>query len=309
MHLGVISFCDRIAHNIKSNEIKQEILDVLERKYNIKIIQKHFFKLTDDSVNHIISTPHVVSIKTNGNPYIMYLTKYENKEIIYFIDKKIHPTYQLPRIIINNGRFNEKLFEGTILDGEMVSDNDKNWLYLISDMIVYKGEYLIKLMLPERIKLLYNMLDNEYIEENPMDMCKYKVKPYYNLCNDTLNNISNIEFPFTIRGIYFWAFNLKYKPKLLNLDDNLIQKVNIKTKENLDFIVKNNNIQVKSLIKTQNPDVYKIIEDNTFACVQDIKTSHLIRNEFKDSFLNEIKKFKCIFNIKFNKWTPLEILK
>ena len=42
MHLGVISFCNRVAHNIKSNDIKTEILNEIEQKYNIKIIQKHF---------------------------------------------------------------------------------------------------------------------------------------------------------------------------------------------------------------------------------------------------------------------------
>ena len=119
---------------------------------------------------------------------------------------------------------------------------------------------------------------------------------------------TNINFPFTIRGIYFWAYNLKYKPKLLNFDDNLIQKVNIKTKENIEFIEKNNNIQIKTLIKTDTPDVYKIIEDNTYACIQNTKTSHFIRNEFKNSIINETIKFKCIFNNKFNKWLPFEII-
>jgi hypothetical protein len=306
MHLGVISFCDRVAHNIKSDDIKKQILEDLENKYNIKIIQKHFFKLTNESVNHITATPHVITIRTNGNPYYMYLTKYNNKEIIYFIDKKIHPTYQLPRIIVNKSKFDENLFDGTLLDGEMVNNNDNKWTFLICDMISYKGEYLIKFNLPDRINLIYNMLENEYEEDIPMNMCDYKVKPYFNLCNDTINNITNINFPFTIRGIYFWAYNLKYKPKLFNLDDNLIQKVNIKTKENIEFIEKNNNIKIKSLIKTDNPDIYKIIEDNSYACIQDIKTSHFIRNEFKNTLINESIKFKCIFNNKFNKWTPIE---
>lgn len=306
MHLGVISFCDRVAHNIKSDDIKKQILEDLENKYNIKIIQKHFFKLTNESVNHITATPHVITIRTNGNPYYMYLTKYNNKEIIYFIDKKIHPTYQLPRIIVNKSKFDENLFDGTLLDGEMVNNNDNKWTFLICDMISYKGEYLIKFNLPDRINLIYNMLENEYEEDIPMNMCDYKVKPYFNLCNDTINNITNINFPFTIRGIYFWAYNLKYKPKLFNLDDNLIQKVNIKTKENIEFIEKNNNIKIKSLIKTDNPDIYKIIEDNSYACIQNIKTSHFIRNEFKNTLINESIKFKCIFNNKFNKWTPIE---
>ena len=157
MHLGIISFCDRVAYNIKSNDIKNDILEEIDKKYNVKIIQKHFFRLTDESVSHITATPHVVSIRTNGNPYFLYFTKYDDKEIIYFIDKKIHPTYQLPRIIITKGLFDPNLFNGTLIDGEMVCCYNKKWIFLISDIISYKGEHLTKFQLPERLAMLNNM--------------------------------------------------------------------------------------------------------------------------------------------------------
>jgi hypothetical protein len=323
MHLGVISFCNRVAHNIKSNDIKTEILNEIEQKYNIKIIQKHFFRLTDDSVNHITATPHVVTIRSNGNPYYMYFTKYENKEIIYFIDKKIHPTYQLPRIIINKGLFDENLFNGTLIDGEMVCTYDKNWLFLINDMIAYKGEYMSKYQLPERINLLNNMIENEYTADNPIDMCSYVIKPYYNLCCDTLDKIHTFNYNFSIRGIYFWAYNLKYKPKLINIDDNVIQNVSIKTKDNPDFILKidknkNNPIQknittdntndycIKTFIKTDLPDVYKIKEDSKLAYVKSIDISHMLRTQFINQSSNFTKQFKCYLDSKFDKWVPIE---
>lgn len=303
MHLGIISFCDRVAHNIKSNDIKNEILEELDKKYNIKIIQKHFFKLTDESVNHIIATPHIVSIRTNGNPYYMYFTKYDSNEIIYFIDKKIHPTYQLPRIIINKGLFDANLFNGTLIDGEMTNCFNNKWVFLINDMISYKGEYLGKYLLPERINLLNNMLENEYTADDPIDMCSYVIKPYYNLCIDTLDFIQNHKYPFSIRGIYFWAYNLKYKPKLININDNIIQTVSIKTKDSPDFII-NNNI-IKTLIKLELPDVYKIKEDDKYASIQTIQQSHMVRNEFKNKPVNFFKQFNCIFNEKYDKWIPI----
>ena len=309
MHIGIISFCNRVAHNIKSNDVKTSILSDIDTKYQIKIIQKHHHKMTPDSIKHITATPHLVTYKTNGNPYFLYFTKYEDKEIVYFIDKKIQSNYQLPRIIINRGQFDPTLFTGTLIDGEMVYCNDKSWMFLMCDIYSYKSEYLIKHTLPERMKILYNMLENEYISDSPMDMCSYKIKPYYNLCYDSVSKIKDLDLPFTIRGIYFWAYNLKYKPKLMNLDDNLIQTVSIKTKDNPDFILKEPPLVTKTFTKTDLPDVYKITEDNTYAGIQTIKESHLVRNEFKNTSSNISKQFKCSFDAKLQKWCPKEIVK
>lgn len=303
MHLGIISFCDRVAYNIKSNDIKTDILEEIDKKYNVKIIQKHFFKLNDDSVSHITATPHVITIRSNGNPYFLYFTYYEDKEIIYFIDKKIHPTYQLPRIIITKGLFDSNLFNGTLIDGEMVCCFNKKWVFLISDIIAYKGEHLVKYQLPERITLINNLLENEYTPDNPMDICSFRIKPYFNLCCDTLNNIENIKFPFSVRGIYFWAYNLKYKPKLMNINDTIIQNVTIKTKDNPEFITKAPT-NMKTVIKTDLPDVYKIKEDNKYLSIQTIKQSHMLRNIFKDSPLNFTKSIECTYCNKFDKWIP-----
>ena len=40
MHTGLISFADRIVHNIKSTDVKDFILEQLYTLYNVKIIQK-----------------------------------------------------------------------------------------------------------------------------------------------------------------------------------------------------------------------------------------------------------------------------
>ena len=304
MHLGVISFCDRVAHNIKSNDIKTEILEEIDKKYNVKIIQRHFYKLNDDSISHIIATPHVITIRSNGNPYFLYFTKYDDKEIIYFIDKKIHPTYQLPRIIITKGLFDSNLFNGTLIDGEMVCSFHKKWVFLISDIIAYKGEHLVKYQLPDRITLINNMLENEYTSDYPMDICNFRIKPYFNLCVDTLNNIENMKFPFSVRGIYFWAYNLKYKPKLLNINDTIIQNVTIKTKDNPEFITKPIT-NIKTIMKTDLPDVYKVKEDNKYLSIQTITQSHMLRNIFKDTPLNFNKSIECKYSDKFDKWIPI----
>ena len=333
MITGIISFCDRVAHNIKSNEIKTKILEDLENKFNIKIIQKHYYKLTDDSVKHITATPHLVTVRSQGNSYILYFTTYEDNEIIYLLDKKIHPGYVLPRIIIGRGLYNKELFKGTVIDGEMVKSKD-TWLFLMNDMIVYKGTYLIKKNLPERLGMLYNMLESEYIPDDTMDMYKYMIKKYANLCKDTIDKIIKEDYPYNIRGIYFWAYNLKYKPKLINIDESLIKDVIIKSKEIPEFVVnktiititepvikeknkkekeEDETIKILTLSKKDVADIYNVLNEKNenigIACIQNIKTSMLVRNEFKEKSANTTIRFKCELNSKWNKWEPIEVVK
>lgn len=312
MHIGIISFCNRVAYNIKTNEVKEEILESLSNRFNVKIIQKHYHRLTDESVKHITATPHLISLRTNGNPYFLYLTTYEDKEIIYFIDKKVHPTYQLPRIIITKGLFKKSLFLGTLLDGEMVKCYDNTWTFLICDMIAYEGQSLMKSLLPDRLKMIYNLLEKQYTPDSTIDMCKYRVKQYATLCVNSLDKISEEDVPFTVRGIYFWAYNLKYKPKLLNFDESVIKDVQIKTKESPEFIVKDVT-KLMNLSKTDTPDIYKVYSvdnpNDTFgiACIQDINTSHMVKNAFKNTSVNTLRCFRCKLNTKWNKWEPISI--
>tara|TARA_Y100000389_G_scaffold204963_1_gene261310 strand:+ start:3784 stop:4770 length:987 start_codon:yes stop_codon:yes gene_type:complete len=328
MITGIISFCDRVAHNIKSNEIKTKILEELEEKYSIKIIQKHYYRLTDESVKHIVATPHLVTIRSQGNPYLLYFTRYEDKEIIYLLDKKIHPGYVLPRIIIGRGLYNKDIFNGTVIDGEMVKVG-KNWIFLMNDIISYKGEHLRTKNLPERLSIMYEMLEKEYTEDETMDMYSYMIKKYANLCVDSLDKIIKENYIYNIRGIYFWAYNLKYKPKLVNIDDTLIKDVIIKSKEIPEFvmnkpeitkeeitkteIIKPDTIKILTFSKTDTPDIYNVIDDKNeklgYACIQSQKTSKMVRDEFKETSANMTVKFKCELNKKWNKWEPLEVMK
>ena len=95
---GIISFSNRIAFNIKSNDHKDLILSDLYNKYNIKILQRHHHNLDSNNVNFILSN-HILNLRSNGNRYYLYFTLYNDIEIMYYIDKKIHPGYQRPRII------------------------------------------------------------------------------------------------------------------------------------------------------------------------------------------------------------------
>ena len=239
MHTGFISFCDRICNNIKSLDTKDVILAEMESRFGIQILQKHWHRLDDKGVQHIIRVPHLACLRSNGNPYYIFFTRYEDIPVMLYVDKKVQPGYQKPRMVVGRGQWNEELSEGTIFDGEMVKTtcSPPSWIFLINDMIAYKGKLMEKEHLPERLQIIGNILDNKYKPDATMDVCSYQVKRYAHATQDGTNSLIELskELPYTNRGVYYWPFSSKYKPKLHNFDDSLVKTVSLKVKDTPDF--------------------------------------------------------------------------
>jgi hypothetical protein len=337
---GIISFSDRVAFNIKSNDHKDIILDQMKTLYDIKILQRHHHNLDNNNVNFILSN-HLMNLRSNGNRYYLYFTLNNNIETMYFIDKKIHPGYQRPRIIFGRGLFDKKLFKNTLLDGEMVKCKDNSWTFLINDIICYEGIYLNKKILPERLKIIYNLLEHQYTPDETIDVCNYKVKSYFNMYKESIENIMELSsnLNYTCRGIYIWPFDIKYKPKLYNFDESSVINVVRKTKDITEFksmdpvitntptpdiiTTKDNTVVVETIdsalnneekilfiVKTNEPDIYNVYDNEDvlnkpnigIALVQTMSDSKLLRDSFRDKNAITNIKFVCVFVEKFKKW-------
>jgi len=330
---GIISFSDRVGFNIKSNDHKDIILDQLKSLYNIKILQRHHHNLDNNNVNFILSN-HLMNLRSNGNRYYLYFTLYNNIETMYFIDKKIHPGYQRPRIIFGRGLFDKKLFKNTLLDGEMVKCKDNSWTFLINDIICYEGIYLNKKMLPERLKYIYNLLEYQYTPDETIDVCNYKVKCYFNMYKQSIENIMELSnnLNYTCRGIYIYPYDIKYKPKLYNFDESSVINVVRKTKDitefktmdiekvadiataanaanaatatitpnpPIDINVLNNEEKILYIVKTNEPDIYDVYDNEDV--LNKPKIGIALVQTLSDSKLlrNSFRDKNAITNIKF----------
>jgi hypothetical protein len=335
--LGEISFANKIAFNIKIDDVKKRVLEDLESQFKFKVIQKHHEKYNDTFVNKLNNNPHLISVRTNGNPYLLYLTKLNFVNQCIFIDKKIQSGYYYPRMIITKFRFDDDLFEGTLLDGEMVKDKNGNWIFIINDIIGSKGVYLENVNLVKRLNMLYSLLKTQYIMDH-YDVCSFQVKKYF-----TYRELEYIieeyipQLKYTCRGIYFKPLFLKFKDILMNFDDSLIQKVMKKkyksvssfllledkekliTNETISTVKRqSSNCSSKSkesefyIKKTSNPDVYELYDDENklqgTACISSLKTSKMMRNIFNDKNITDKVLMLCELSEKFNKWMPIEVV-
>lgn len=233
--LGEISFAGKVGYNIKSEDIKKKLLDDLQNVFRFKIIQKHHERFSEEIIPKLNTNPHLAGVRTNGNPYLLVLTRVNFVNQCIFVDKKIQQGYFYPRMIVSRFRFDDILFGegGTVFDGEMIKTTSGKWLFLIGDVIGYRGAHLENANLVKRLNLLYDTLQKHFDPE-PSDVCSIQVKRYF-----TYDNLSTLytEFvpslPYTCRGIVFKPLFLKFKDILYNFDDSLVVKVMRKKYKNV----------------------------------------------------------------------------
>jgi hypothetical protein len=347
MQTQYISFCNGNALNIKSNAVKSKILDTLATDFDIRIIDKHHEIFCERKhIHRVTKVPHVVSIRSNGNPYYMFLTRIDFINTIIMIDKKVQMGYTLPRMIIIRLRVHDdNLFENTLLEGEMIHDKNNKWLFLISDLHIMYNKSLKELDVFKRINMLYDMLRKDF-RRHFLDLFCIQVKKYVELsnirwlCSDFTRSL-----PYTIRGVYVKPIFSRFKDILLNINDSLVKQP-VKTKYARDehFIADgippldddsdccykrmqsekkhtdmtndtDNSTRHMLLQKTNVPDCYTLFdEDNArigVACVDCLKTSKMLSDCFKNKSLMIKLKFICKYttnpNFK-NKWIPVKMI-
>lgn len=336
MQLGEISFCDKIGYNLRSDEVKKKILSDLENDFQFKVIQKHFEKYNGDFHHDILKkNPYLVSTRSNGNPYLLYLTKINFVNQCIFIDKKVQQGYHYPRMIVAKLWFDDALFENTLFDGEMIKNKDSKWTFVISDVIGESGMMLQTQNLVKRVNRIYDILERQYVQDS-INVCNLRVKKYFHY--NEIDKVINDFIPslnYSIRGIYFKPLFLKFKDILYNFDDSLIVKVQrFKYKdrgisgfiadkdhlavENIDsdkYKLQSNEKQYETnksdmvfwVVKTSQPDVYELFDDTQkvgIACCNTIKTSKLLSEVFKGSTVASRFKMTCSYRERFQKWEP-----
>jgi len=287
MQTGYISFCGSIAFNIKTEQVKKNILQNIEQLSNIKIIQRHFDVLNKNHFKKLNDNPHLISLKTNGNPYLLFLTKYNFINQSIFIDKKIQSGYFLPRMIMSHFEFDDSLYENTLLDGEMVKDNDNKWIFMINDIYIYKNQSLQNINIFKRLNYINDIFSNF---SNSFDsICNFQLKKYFKYTElkymveeykKTLN--------YTCRGIYFKPLYFKFKNILYNFDDSLICQVNkVKYQNKNEFILNNNTINIdNTTIKTNNIKIN--INDNNKLENNKLENNKLENNKLENNKLENI---------------------
>ena len=288
---------------INDTQIKDQIKNSLEN-YRINCLDRNYKFLDSASIDYLKINKHLVTLSSFGKKYLLYITKINNKKYCFFICKKTN------NIVSVRYRFKENIFCNTLIDGELLKDNDNNWIFSIIDIIVYKGNYLDKHNLNERLDILSELVNNEYNKDTNFDIAELKIKKYFEYChmNDLSNSYMN-NLNYRCSGFIFKNILINEKYLLYIFQENRTKKT-----VNNDKIINNKiNKSIPSFIikKTELPDIYELYcskENKLFkygiASINTLACSKFIRDIIKE---NEDIYVKCSYNKLFNKWIPYSL--
>lgn len=210
--LAKISFCDKECFNVNNNKTKEQILKHITKSFGIQVIDKQYVNITPHMVRNITLHEHLLSTFTNGNPYLFWLTKIDDMPHCVFIDRKLKDGYSYPKIHVVNYKFASGLFEkDTIFTGELVKDVNRNWQYLISDILVFNGQPVKNKNVLSRFQQIYDIMDNHFTPDIMMDICQIYVKRLFQysdiktIFNDFIPSLS-----YTCKGLVFYTMNPQF---------------------------------------------------------------------------------------------------
>ena len=235
--LSKISFCDKQCSNVNDNKFKAQIIQNLDSKYKIQVVTRDYNILNPNILRNVSYHQHILSTYTNGNPYMLYLTKIDGINCTIFIDKKLKDGYTYPKMHCVKYRFSEELFkEDTIFTGELVRDNERRWFFLIDNILLYKGLLTNEKNVLSRFELIHNIMANEYTSDNYLEICPISVKKLF-LYKDIKKMVTEFipNLSYVCKGIIFYTLNNKHSNYAYIMPRDA--QIEIKSSREIDDIV------------------------------------------------------------------------
>ena len=236
--LSDISFCDKKCSNVNKNEFKEEFIRMIDEKYDIRVVDKPYVFLNPSILKNVTFHQHLLTTLTNGNPYLLYLTRIDNQNCCFYIDRKLKGGFMFPKIHCIKYKFHDDLFNDTMFSGELVRDKERRWFFLIDNLLIYKGEPTKNKNIITRFELIYDIFNNYYEQDSKIEPCSIQIKKLFSysqikkLINNFIPNLS-----YYCKGLVFYNLNTKYSNYSMLFPRN--KKFNLITDDEIQEKIKN----------------------------------------------------------------------
>lgn len=210
--LSQISFCDRECYNINNDYTKESIINYVQNRHKIRIIDRQYVTLDPNKIRNISHHEHLVATYSNGNPYLLLLTRIDDSPCCIFIDRKCKPGYNYPKMHAVEYKFSQHLFnKDTLFTGELIRDINREWQFIISDLLVYEGESTRNQNILTRFEIINNILDKHYLSDPSQEICPIFCKRLFQyqqlsyLFNEFMPSLS-----YVCKGLVFYTLNNRF---------------------------------------------------------------------------------------------------
>lgn len=223
-------FLNQRGFEIHQKEIREEIYKNIRRLGNFAVSSKYYTFLNKKNLYEIKDGDFRVSLSSYGKKFVLFLISIQDRKYSILMNKKnevmIHSSY----------KFHQSLYEGTLLDGELVKNEDNKWIFIVNDVPYYKGENMITKNFDTRMEVLDTILEREYLESE--DQMTYVVKKiYFPIENmEDMSRRFRESLNYKTSGIYFknvynYSDNYLYVFPECRTDHQILNPVEVKEKE------------------------------------------------------------------------------
>lgn len=298
-----ISFCGGVAQNVVDVDFKVKAYELL-RSYGCNVLAKHYMRASEARAAQALATqPHLLCTRSHGNPYFLLLTRYQDRNVCIFVDKKIQHGYTQPRMIAVPLAFKDAaLYDDTVLEGEMVRASP-SWVFLIGDVLVHAGHRTAQAALPERLALLDVAMD----AHAPLlcQPCVLQAKRYF--APDRAREF--VEFceglPYPQRGVLFKPLRAGAKDVLLETS-GFAGPERAQTAPGRDAAKAGTGARTAQIARDNHPDCYHVALDGGQRTghlhVRNLEESLFLYNTFTRLPAGRPLTMQVVWSEPFKKW-------
>ncbi len=164
-------FCNQPLVEVKDEKIRNEVFSSIKTIGTYNMEEKYYQFLNFKNLSSLKSGEFVVSTSSYGKKYILYLKRIHDRNYCIFFNKKSK------QMILGKFTFALPLFEGTLLDGELIKNSRNEWFFEISELIYYEGVNMITEKFEVRRAKIEHLLKNQFRHE-PTNHCKLFMKKF-----------------------------------------------------------------------------------------------------------------------------------
>jgi len=326
---------------LKDINLKKNIVNYLFSNIDLSKYRYNMLK-NDMNLSFLKNNKHYVSPNFRGINYLILFMLVDSKKYCVLIDKKnlsYHKkniNYYKLNIIKIKMLTNNNLFNGTILDGKLISMSEKKIDYfLIKDCYMMMNTSCENMEMSQKMEYLNSILKNNFNGKNYCSNFVFKLNKLYDyediedIKKRAENKDSNdipimgLEFFPKFSGISVVWLNRRKNTKI-TINDKISNNNYEKNIENFSYdLIHNlpkvlmqriysyeNGTERKKLYlkKTDITDVYNVynIEDKERIGIAHIPNFKISRT-CQDNVTNNYTMCECVYYNKFKKWIPLSI--
>jgi hypothetical protein len=162
---------------IQQKEIRDEIFRNIRKIGHYNVTSKYYSFLNKRNLSEIKDGDFRISLSSYGKKFLLFLTSYQDKKKSIFINKKNEV------MMDTSFKFIGDLYLGTLLDGELVKNDENKWIFIINDIPYYKGENMITKSFEERQNMIHHLLNHEKMVSDTTDTTYVSKKIYFEYRN------------------------------------------------------------------------------------------------------------------------------